>query len=681
MAGITDNITAGLKFPRLFEPIRLGRATYRNRIFSAPQDTYRLTPDNFLDTDATAFYELKSRGGFAAVCVGDFIVDARAGHSHPFQLNGDDARGRGSLTRTASAILRHGAVASVELNHAGKHAGIMAEREGFVYGVTGEVRADGVEIREMDDEWIERLIAKFADGAAVAKKCGFGHITLHGGHGWLLAQFMSPLTNTRRDKWGGSHENRMRFPLAVLEAVRRAVGNGTPIEVRFSAEECVPGGYALDEGLAIARTLDRSGLVDLLHVSAGHHEDDAASMVTHPPMFAPDGVNVRYAREIKKHVKTPVAAVGALTEPQLMEELLAEGAADVLALGRQTLADPDLPLKARTGQEDEINRCLRCYTCFSTNVASGIFYCATNPVIGSERESLVSAPASKRQRVLIVGGGVAGMQAALTAARRGHEVILCEQSERLGGILLIEEHVPFKSKLADYLARQARLVRRAGVEVRLNTRVTAEYARSVGADAIIAAIGAVANEPTLNGEPVPRALRAVPAYRNPELVGETAVIVGGGLVGLELAIHLSQQGKRVTVVEIQAATIATQDEQGTSERISNPTMLEPGANIVHGIALAMEIRKLPRLEILTSTTVVAADGTSVTVRNMGGTRVIPAETLIYATGYQPRADEAYALRECAPEFYAIGDCVSPRNIQQATQQGYQIARDIGRLAD
>ncbi|NLA86150.1 MAG: 2-enoate reductase, partial [Clostridiales bacterium] len=365
-----------MKYKHLFEPIQLGRQLFRNRIFASPQDFPGLTADGFLTKDGTAFYERKAMGGFASVCVGDFMTDSRAGHSHPFQMRGDDVKGKVSLTLTANAITRHGAVASVELNHAGVNANLMAEQEGFIYGFTDGVRPDGIPIRAMDEEWIERLIHSFARGAAFAKQCGFNMVTIHGGHGWLFSQFMSPRDNKRTDRWGGSFENRMRFPLAAIEAIREAVGPGFPIEIRISGAEYLGDeGYDLDYGVAIAKALD--GKVDLIHVSAGHHEIDAASMVTHPSMFMPDGVNVHLAAEIKKHVKTPVATVGALTDPGQMEEIIASGQADIVQLGRQSLADPDLPLKARTGREDEINKCLRCYNCFSYSTMGGVFYCAT----------------------------------------------------------------------------------------------------------------------------------------------------------------------------------------------------------------------------------------------------------------------------------------------------------------
>ncbi|MDR1068216.1 MAG: NADH:flavin oxidoreductase, partial [Clostridiales Family XIII bacterium] len=379
-----------LKYKKLFEPIRLGRTLFRHRIFSSPQDIYRLTYEGFLDEAGTAFYELKALGGFASVCLGDFFVDSKYGRSHMFQLVGDDIKGRGSLTRTANAIKRHGAVAAVELNHAGKNANLMAESEGFIYGIVDEIREDGVEIRAMDEEWIERIIGCYAAGASFARQCGYGMITIHAGHGWLPAQFFSAADNKRTDRWGGSFENRVRFPLAVISAIRKRVGAAVPIEIRISGAEAYPGGYDIDEGVAFAKALD--GAVDLIHVSAGHHEYPEASMVTHPPLFSPDGVNVHLAAEIKKHVSTPVATVGALTDPAMMEEIIASGQADVVQLGRQSLADPYLPLKARIGKEDEINQCLRCMSCFSGSTSSGIFYCATNPVIGHERDTLNETP-------------------------------------------------------------------------------------------------------------------------------------------------------------------------------------------------------------------------------------------------------------------------------------------------
>jgi len=664
-----------LKYKHLFEPIRLGRTLFRNRIFSAPQDIYRLTSENFLDDNATAFYEVKALGGFASVCLGDMMVDSRAGHSHPFQLRGDDIKGRGSFTRTANAIKRHGAVAAVELNHAGVNSGVMARNEGFVYGFVDGVRSDGVKVRVMDEDWIERLINCYANTALFSKQCGYEMITLHGGHGWLLAQFMSPRDNKRTDRWGGSLENRMRFPLAVIDAVRRAVGPGMPIEIRISGSECLEDGYDIDEGVRIAKALD--GKVDLIHVSAGHHEVESASMITHPTMFLPDGVNVKYAAEIKKHVTTPVATVGALTDPEMMNEIIMSGQADIVQLGRQTLADPDLPLKARTGNEDEINKCMRCMTCFSCSTRSGIFYCAINPVIGHELDAINGTPPRKPKAVLVVGGGVGGMQAALTASQRGHKVVLCEKSDELGGILRCERNVPFKEKLDSYINKQALLISRAPIDVHLNIEVTPEVARSFRPDVIIAALGARPVVPGIAG--IENAIMAEDVYKNPEKAGNRVVIIGGGLVGIELGIFLAQAGRTVEVVEMLPSTIVPRDAAQISERISNPRQLEPGANIVHGSALAEELKKLPNMKITVSAKALEILPGSITVDEQDGQRIIIADTIICAAGYRSLSDEAVAMYDCAPEFYQIGDCVAPKDILTATQTAYQVARDIGRI--
>jgi len=664
-----------LKYKHLFEPIKLGRTLFRNRIFSSPQDIYRLTSENFLDDNATAFYEVKALGGFASVCVGDVMVDSRAGHSHPFQLRGDDVKGRGSLTRTASAIKRHGAIAAAELNHAGINSGEMARREGFVYGFSDGVLNSGVEVRAMDEAWIERLIGCFTNTALFCKQCGFDMITLHGGHGWLISQFMSPRDNKRTDRWGGSLENRMRFPLAVVDSIRWAVGPATPIEMRISGSECLDDGYDIDEGVRIAKALD--GKVDLIHVSAGHHEVEKASMITHPTMFLPDGVNVKYAAEIKKHVTTPVATVGALTDPEMMDEIIRSGQADVVQLGRQTLADPDFPLKARTGNEDVINKCMRCMTCFSSSTRSGIFYCATNPVIGHELDALNGTPLRKSKTILVVGGGVGGMQAALTASERGHKVILCEKEDELGGVLRCERNVPFKEKLESYITRQKLRISRAPIEVHLKTNVTPELARIFRPDVIIAALGA---RPVVPGIPgIENALIAEDVYESPSIAGNRVAIIGGGLVGIELGVYLAKMGRSVEVFEMLPMTIVPSDEGQVSEMISNPGALETGANVVHGIALSVELEKIPNMEITVSARVVNITEQGLTVEIDGERRSIDADTVICAAGYAALSDEASALYDCAPEFYQLGDCVFPRDILTATQSAYQAARDIGRI--
>lgn len=669
------------KYKHLFQPIQLGKILFRNRIFSAPQDYPGLTENRFLTEEGALFYERKAMGGFASVCVGDMMVEPDTGRSHPFQMRGGDFMGKVNLTRVSTGINRHGAVSAIELVHAGENANplLIPDYKGYVLGVGDKLRGDGVEVRQMNDEDIEKLIMSYSDAAAFAIQCGFGMIVLHGGHGWQMHQFISPRDNNRTDKWGGYIENRMRFPLAVIEAVRKRVGYGVPIEFRMSAIECLSDGYGIDEGVRIAQLLD--GKVDMIHVSVGHHEIDEATMKTHPSMFLPDGCNIEYAAQIKRNVNTPVSVVGALTNPDMMEEFIASGKVDVVNLARQTLADPDLPIKARMGLEDEINPCLRCFNCFSNSTVGGVFYCATNPEIGREQMSMMQSPPLYKKTVLVAGGGIGGMQAALTAVKRGHKVIICEKSDKLGGALLCEENIPFKENLSTYLKRQALKVDRSSIEVHMNTEVTPEVAKKYNPDVIIAALGARPMIPPIKGIEGKNVVGAEEVYYNPEIVGNNVVIMGGGLVGLELGIFLADKGHQTTIVEMAPGTIATPPpiEEGTSERMSGIMDIPLGFPLVHGVALKEQLKDLPNLVISTSTKALEVNDKGLVVEDNSGVRTIEADTVIYAIGQNPLREEALALSMCAPEFYQLGDCLIPKNIYEATSVAYQIASDIGRL--
>lgn len=639
-----------MKYPHLFEPLKLGGTLFRNRIFASPQGFYNVGKDCFPNAETAAYYERKAMGGFASISVGDCIVDEERGKHYGFLFRLEDPDSLPGFSTVACSVARHGCIASAELSHAGMYAHA-SQANGFpLYGPV-EMENQYGHVIQMDEAEIERVLAQYAKCAARAKQAGFGMVTIHGGHGWLLAQFMSSKVNTRTDKWGGSLENRMRLPLAVIDAIRKEVGPRFPIEFRMSGSERNSVGYDIDEGIELAKALD--GKVDLIHVSAGNHEVLESMCITHPSMFLADGCNSYLAGEIKKHVKTPVATVGAFTDPAHMEEIIASGVADVVQLGRQSLADPDFPIKARTGREDEINKCLRCNTCFAGNGRHQILQCAINPEIGRELLVRMTPPVESKKKVLVAGGGPGGMQAAITAAKRGHEVILCEKNDRLGGVLLCEDKVPFKKNLAAYLERQAMLTERAGVEIRLNTEVTPEYAKNVDADVIIAAVGARPAVPPIKG--IENAMGAEEAYVEPEKVGKKVVILGAGLVGIELGLFLAGMDREVTVLEAQ----------------SGPNV-DPGN--MHTLAIMQEMPKRGMaMHLNVKVDEITAEGAR------AGDTLYGADTVVYATGQRPLWDDAIALHDCAPEFYQLGDCFEPRNIFSATQEAFTIARNIGRI--
>ena len=415
-------------FPNLCKPITIGRVTFRNRIFSAPMGGTDITNDGCIGPKSTAFYELRAKGGAGAVTISECMVHPQTDGSHAYHLDTAILNSLASFTYTADAIRRHGAIPSVELSHSGMYAGTYmtdkSRQHGLAqWGPSACTRPDGVEVGELTVEMIDDIVAAYGRTAGLAKRAGFEMIMVHGGHGWLINQFLSPYFNHRTDEYGGSLANRCRFARRVLEAVREAVGPGFPIEFRMSGSELFEGGYTLEDGVAIAQELE--DCIDLLHVSAGTYQRGFGD--THPSMFKEHGCNVYLAAEIKKHVKIPVATIGGLNDPQQMEEIIASGKADVVYMARALLADPFLPNKVMANKEEDIVRCLRCFTCMAERAATSTRRCTVNPLIGREMEGDVVYPAPVKKKVLVAGGGPGGLYAAYTAARRGHHVILCEK--------------------------------------------------------------------------------------------------------------------------------------------------------------------------------------------------------------------------------------------------------------
>ena len=655
------------KYPNLFKPLKLGNTILRNRIFAAPTGYCDLTRENIATEPLMAYYEAKARGGAAVVHVGEAYIDSKHGVDIPKYLALDTDECVSPLATVADAISKHGAVPSIELMHAGMFASqsyvegneIWAPSETPVSGTKAGERLHGAVIPEMPEEVIYQIIEQYAEAARRVQKAGFRMVLLHGGHGWLLNQFLSPLVNHRTDKWGGSPENRARFAVMVCDRIKEVCGKNFLIDFRISADEVNSVGYHIDTGIEIAKAID--GHCDIIHCSCGNHEVIESFVVMHPSMFLPDGVNMRFAAEIKKHVKTPVATVGAFSDPAMMDKVLADGTVDVIEIARGLIADPDLPNKARAGKDCDINECLRCYTCFSQLITTGQYGCAINPIIGRELENKYDIPPARKCKVVVIGGGIGGMEATLDCAKRGHKVILLEKADRLGGVLLIEDEVSFKSKLKQYLARQAaRVMDNPDIEVRLNTEATAAPLSPLEPDAVIAALGSRPAVPTyLEGWDGRNVMSAEYAYTHLGEVGGSAVVIGGGLVGAELAIHLAENGRKVTLMH-------------------RHSEVKCGANGLHGQAIGEQIHIL-KIGTAMNTSPTKITDKGVYGKGPEGEKLYEADTVIYAVGQRPLADEAEQFRFCAPDFYIVGDCGTPATIYQATSQAYYAARDIGRI--
>ncbi|AKL95772.1 NADH:flavin oxidoreductases, Old yellow enzyme family [Clostridium aceticum] len=634
------------KFPHLSSPLKLRGITLKNRMIAAPMAFPWMPIPGHASQETAAFFELRAQGGAGAVTVSEAIVHSSTGKSKSYaeHILLDSPGVLPGLTTTARAIKRHGAIATLELSHGGKFAG--------EYGPCNEVLSNGTEVKEMPKEIIKEVVTAFGKGAALAKQADYDMVLVHAGHGWLLQQFLSP-SNTRTDEYGGSLENRARFTIEVLDSVREAVGYNFPIELRISADEYSETGYGIEEAIEFAKLVEDK--VDLLQVSTGSHSGGSFDK-THPSMFMDRGCNVKYAAEIKKHVKVPVATIGALNDPAMMEEIIATGQADVVEMGRALLADPYLPKKVYLGKDEEILHCARCFVCMSERLVSGLRICALNPIIGREYENKFALPASAPKKVLVAGGGPGGMEAAITAAKRGHEVILCEKTDSLGGALKAERGVSFKKDLYRLISTKALHMERNGVEVRLNTEVTKELVEKETPDVLVVAVGAESIVPAIPGIDHPKVVIASNLSDESIEIGQKVLILGGGLVGCEAGLHLTQEGKDVTIVEMQKDVAVD-------------------ANGRHRPLLLARLKDLVKIETGQKGIKVTNEGLICADEN-GKETLFPADTIICSVGQLPLRNVVEELLDSAPEVFQVGDCVKPAQVTQAVFSGYYAALDI-----
>ena len=661
-----------MKFEHLLSPMKVGNRTYRNRIVSAPM-AFSLIAQNPMAAEISyRKLEGPARGGNACVILGETDVNFHDADRIPgfrkfdFAKPEEDMDTFRAVKTYADRIKAHGCIALAELVHPGREK-VPFSPDQEVIGPCASTNLAGFTSRPATKEDMDRIANDFAVAAIYMQKAGFDGVLLHGGHGFLFTQFLSPLINQRTDEYGGSLENRAKFPIQIIRAVREAVGPDFLIELRIDGTDHQPGGITPDETGRFIQMVEP--YITSVHITCGIYEESVKSG-TESSMFHEHGLNIEPASIVKKYTSLPVGAVGGINSPEQVDAAIAEGKIDFAIFGRQMLADPNFAQKCIDGKEDLIHRCLRCYKCFPGSPEEGyddlpfnseelslyVGYCTINPKAHLPFDPDQLPPAEKGpQNVLVIGGGIAGIQAAITASERGHHVILAEKTDSLGGLLKFTDVDIDKPDLRNFKNTLIRELQNTEVEVRLNTEVTPEFIRACGADAVILATGSEPACPPIPG--IEKAYQAMSVYDGTCQAGKKVVMIGGGLVGCETGLYLQKTGHEVTVIEM-------------LDRIANESFG------MYREALIWEMEK-NGMAMLPGTRCLEITDHGVKIENANGVQELEADTVIFALGM--KSVNYDALKEAAgdAQVYVIGDAIRPGKVDQCTRTGYIAALKVG----
>lgn len=644
-----------MDFQLLFSPIRIGTMEVGNRFVVPPMGTNLANPDGTVSEDLIAYWEARAKGGWGLLIVEIAGVDP-LGKAIPHQLGLWDDKFIPGYKKLVDTVHRYGAKIAVQIHHAGR------QTSSDILGGEEPVAPSAVPCfvsqetpRELTTEEVYQLIEKFGDAAARAREAGFDAVEIHGAHGYMVAQFMSQHTNKRVDEFGGSLYNRMRFPVEVIRDVRRKVGGSFPIIFRMSADERIVDGRKIEESKAVASIVEDAG-VDAVHVSTGVY--GSMQYIVPPPDVSP-GFILPDAGEIKKAVSIPVIGVGRINDPVLAKQAIQTGQADLLAWGRQSLADPDLPNKVAAGRLKEIQPCIAC----NQGCIGYIFdpnkmkcSCLVNPFCGREYKMKIE-PAAQSRKIVIVGGGPGGLEAAWIAAARGHKVVLFEKEQSPGGQFRVGAIAPAKQDLTKAINYYTYMGEKYGVDFRFGTQADAEEVLAEKPDVVILATGGEPSIPDIPGIDNHQVATANDVLLGKIDVGKKVLIIGGGLVGSETADFLGEHGHEVTLVE--ALPEIAEDVQ---------------ESVKHFLLLRLKRHEV-RIETNTKVKEILQNGVKVE-KDGQESQLTGYNNIIIAVGAKPVNDLKPQLEGKVPELHVIGDASEPRKAIDAIEEGASLAIKI-----
>jgi len=645
----------------LFSPGYIGAMKLDNRLVMAPMGTSSNDYTEGFVLDRTVdFYEERAKGGVGLIiCQSSMILVESCA---PGRLSIWDDKFIPGLRKIADAVHRHGGKCAMQILHHGKlltsHRKRMENPEKIIPLAPSAIPWGGKNKEvpiEATREDILRLVRGFAEAAFRAQKAGFDAVEVNGAHGYGIGQFLSPRTNKRNDEYGGNPEKRARFACEIVSAIKDRVGSDFPVIFRMSGSEFIKGGISLDDSLIQAPLIAGAG-ADALEVSGGVVE---MAHITNPCYLHPDAIFSDLAASIKQVVSVPVMVVGKIGDPELAERLIECKKADYIVMGRPLLADPYLPNKAKAGDLDKIRRCIYCNNCWDLTKRSRGLCCTVNPGLLRERDFVLKKTANPR-KVLVIGGGLAGIETARTLANRGHQTILCEKDTALGGQWNVASLLKGKDLYARFTQQLCSDLVESGAEVMLGREATVELVRQISPDVVIVATGAVPRNLAVQGADLPHVVQALDVLKGKVEVGEKIVVVGGRSLGMETALMLAEKGKRISIVTERALG----QNHHFMERYTLVTLRD------RLIQQGVYIYPYSPLEEICDDGVYVLYGSNLLF--------IKADTVVLAVGVVSQKSVYENIKTAFPgmEVYTIGDSLEARDALEAIREGAEIGRSI-----